>query len=140
MKIIPFNKTIRNFESRIEKIKRYAHYDKFWFDFDNDRKYCHHDYLNFKAKIFPTAYYRLNGHENVQKHILYFNIFFKLPLKFKGEHITPRKIIKSVNKTMLKSFQNKNCSTIMIDVLDIIYESFYTPKRISEFKKLKIIN
>lgn len=139
MKVISFETNRYDHTKKIELIKKYAHYDKFWFDLDDNRKYIHQDYLDFVATIYPKAYNRLNGHQNVKRHLLYFHVFFKLPLHLKGKHITPRKILKSVSKSLINVFQNKKCSSVMIDVSNIIYDSYFTPKRISEFKKLKVI-
>ena len=75
MKVIPFETNRYDHTKKIELIKKYAHYDKFWFDLDDNRKYIHQDYLDFVATIYPKAYYRLNGHQNVKSHLLYFHIF-----------------------------------------------------------------
>ena len=75
MKVIQFETNRQDHTYKIEQIKKYAHHDKFWLDLDDDRKYIRQDYLDFVAKIYPKAYYRLNGHQNVKKNLLYFHIF-----------------------------------------------------------------
>tara|TARA_B100001093_G_scaffold347868_1_gene332487 strand:- start:9 stop:434 length:426 start_codon:yes stop_codon:yes gene_type:complete len=141
MKIIPLNKNRETFKSKIENIKKYAKYEKFWFDFDNDRPFTKQDYLDFITKIYPGAYYNFNGHEGVKKNQIYFYVYFYTPTKLQGNDISPREIMMFItNTSLLHVFENQKATDSTLITADIIYSSYFTPKRISEFKKLKIIN
>ena len=140
MKIIPFNKNRETFKSKIEKIRKYAKYEKFWFDFDNDRPFTKEDYLDFIKKIYPEAYYNFNGHGGVKKNQIYFFVYFYLPTKLQGKDISPREIMMYIsNTTLVHVFENQKAKDATLTAASIIYNSYFTPKRFSEFKKLKVV-
>ena len=140
MKIIPFNKSIEIFKSKIDNIKKYGKYEKFWFDFDNDRPFTKQDYLDFITKIYPGAYHNFNGHEGVKKNQIYFFVYFYLPTKLQGKDISPREIMMYIsNTTLVHVFENQKAKDATLTAASIIYNSYFTPKRFSEFKKLKVV-
>lgn len=139
MKILTFNNTEKH-QPKIEKIKKYGTYQKFWFDFENKRTTSKEDYLYFIKKIYPQAYYTFNGHKGVKKNLLFFHVYWQLPFYLIGKNIAPvDNIMHIVNETVLKIFQEKNIEKKYTYIADVIYYSFFTPVRIENFKKPKIV-
>ena len=89
MKILTFNNTEKH-QPKIEKIKKYGTYQKFWFDFENKRTTSKEDYLYFIKKIYPQAYYFFNGHKGVKKK----------RVKDKPARVFRSKLIEKINKLM----------------------------------------
>lgn len=139
MKILNFNNTDKH-QPKIKKIKKYGTNKNFWFDFENNRKTTKDDYRYFLRKIYPQAHYIFNGHQGVKRNLLFFHVYWQLPFYLIGKNISPREnIMHIVNETVLNIFQKKDIEKKYTDIADIIYHSFFTPVRIENFKKLKIV-
>ncbi len=141
MKVIPFHKNNKNFQTKIDKIEKFAKYEKFWFDFDNNRRCTKQDYHDFIAKIYPKAHYIFNGHEGVKKNGIYFWTYWKLPFYLIGKDSSPRQIMMYMfNNSLVNTFKNSESEKNIVQIANIIYDSFFTGHRLSEFKKFKIVS
>lgn len=139
MKIINLNK-VEEHQTKIEQINKYGKYDKFWFDFPNNRKTTKEDYRNFVIKLYPQAYNMFNYHQCVKKNLIYFHTYWQLPFYLIGKDITPRDNIKFIiNESVLNIYKKKQDKKVYTEIADVIYFTYFTPNRISEFKKLKIV-
>ena len=139
MKIINLN-NVEQHHSKIEQIIKYGKYDKFWIDFANNRKTTKEDYRNFVNKVYPQALSMFNDYQGVKKNLIYFHTYWQLPFYLIGKDITPRDNIMFIfNESVLNIYNKIQDKKIYTEIADIIYFTFFTPKRISEFKKLKVV-
>ena len=139
MKIINLN-NVEQHQSKIEQIIKYGKYDKFWIDFANNRKTTKEDYRNFVNKVYPQALSMFNDYQGVKKNLIYFHTYWQLPFYLIGKDITPRDNIMFIfNESVLNIYNKIQDKKIYTEIADIIYFTFFTPKRISEFKKLKVV-
>ncbi len=139
MKIINLN-NVEQHHYKIEQIIKYGKYDKFWIDFANNRKTTKEDYRNFVYKVYPQALSMFNDYEGVKKNLIYFHTYWQLPFYLIGKDITPRDNIMFIfNESVLNIYNKIQDKKIYTEIADVIYFTFFTPKRISEFKKLKVI-
>tara|TARA_B100000242_G_C42944450_1_gene437990 strand:- start:270 stop:689 length:420 start_codon:yes stop_codon:yes gene_type:complete len=139
VKIINLN-NVEQHHYKIEQIIKYGKYDKFWIDFANNRKTTKEDYRNFVYKVYPQALSMFNDYEGVKKNLIYFHTYWQLPFYLIGKDITPRDNIMFIfNESVLNIYNKIQDKKIYTEIADVIYFTFFTPKRISEFKKLKVI-
>ncbi len=139
MKIINLN-NVEQHHYKIEQIIKYGKYDKFWIDFANNRKTTKEDYRNFVYKVYPQALSMFNDYQGVKKNLIYFHTYWQLPFYLIGKDITPRDNIMFIfNESVLNIYNKIQDKKIYTEIADVIYFTFFTPKRISEFKKLKVI-
>lgn len=139
MSIINFN-NVEEHQTKIEQIKKYGKYDKFWNDFANDRITTKDDYRNFVYKLYPQALSMFNDYQGVKKNLIYFHTYWQLPFYLIGKEITPRDNIMFIfNESVLNIYNKIQDKKIYTEIADIIYFTYFTPKRISEFKKFKVI-
>ena len=139
MKIINLN-NVEQHHSKIEQIIKYGKYDKFWIDFANNRKTTKEDYRNFVYKVYPQALSMFNDYQGVKKNLIYFHTYWQLPFYLIGKEITPRDNIMFIfNESVLNIYNKIQDKKIYTEIADVIYFTFFTPKRISEFKKLKVV-
>ena len=139
MSIINFN-NVEEHQTKIEQIKKYGKYDKFWNDFANDRITTKDDYRNFVNKLYPQALSMFNDYQGVKKNLIYFHTYWQLPFYLIGKEITPRDNIMFIfNESVLNIYNKIQDKKIYTEIADIIYFTYFTPKRISEFKKFKVI-
>ncbi len=139
MKIINLN-NVEQHHSKIEQIIKYGKYDKFWIDFANNRKTTKEDYRNFVYKVYPQALSMFNDYQGVKKNLIYFHTYWQLPFYLIGKDITPRDNIMFIfNESVLNIYNKIQDKKIYTEIADVIYFTFFTPKRISEFKKLKVV-
>ena len=139
MKIINLN-NVEQHHYKIEQIIKYGKYDKFWIDFANNRKTTKEDYRNFVNKLYPQALCMFNDYQGVKKNLIYFHTYWQLPFYLTGKDITPRDNIMFIfNESVLNIYNKIQDKKIYTEIADIIYFTYFTPKRISEFKKFKVI-
>lgn len=139
MKIINLN-NVEQHHYKIEQIIKYGKYDKFWIDFANNRKTTKEDYRNFVYKVYPQALSMFNDYQGVKKNLIYFHTYWQLPFYLIGKDITPRDNIMFIfNESVLNIYNKIQDKKIYTEIADVIYFTFFTPKRISEFKKLKVV-
>ena len=139
MSIINFN-NIEVHQTKIEQIKKYAKFDKFWDDFANNRITTKDDYRNFVSKLYPQALNMFNDYQSVKKNLIYFHTYWQLPFYLIGKDITPRDNIMFIfNESVLNIYNKIQDKKIYTEIADILYFTYFTPKRVSEFKKLKVI-
>jgi len=139
MKILYLN-NIEDHRTKIKQIKKYSKYDKFWNDFANDRITTKDDYRNFVNKLYPQALSMFNDYQGVKKNLIYFHTYWQLPFYLIGKEITPRDNIMFIfNESVLNIYNKIQDKKIYTEIADIIYFTYFTPKRISEFKKFKVI-
>lgn len=140
MKVIPIKKNIDFHKEKIDKIIKYGQYEKFWFDFSNNRKTTKNDYRNFVMKLYPLACSVFNGYQGVKENLIYFHTYWQLPFYLIGKDITPRDNIMFIfNESVLNIYNKIQDKKIYTEIADIIYFTYFTPKRINEFKKFKVI-
>ena len=139
MKILYLN-NIEDHRTKIKQIKKYGKYDKFWNDFANNRITTKDDYRNFVNKLYPQALSMFNDYQGVKKNLIYFHTYWQLPFYLIGKEITPRDNIMFIfNESVLNIYNKIQDKKIYTEIADIIYFTYFTPKRISEFKKFKVI-
>ena len=139
MKIINLN-NVEQHHSKIEQIIKYGKYDKFWIDFANNRKTTKEDYRYFVNKLYPQALSMFNDYQGVKKNLIYFHTYWQLPFYLIGKDITPRDNIMFIfNESVLNIYNKIQDKKIYTEIADILYFTYFTPKRVSEFKKLKVV-
>lgn len=139
MSIINFN-NVEEHQTKIEQIKKYGKYDKFWNDFANNRITTKDDYRNFVNKLYPQALSMFNDYQSVKKNLIYFHTYWQLPFYLIGKNITPRDNIMFIfNESVLNIYNKIQDKKIYTEIADILYFTYFTPKRVSEFKKLKVV-
>ena len=139
MSIINFN-NVEEHQTKIEQIKKYGKYDKFWNDFTNNRITTKDDYRNFVNKLYPQALSMFNDYQSVKKNLIYFHTYWQLPFYLIGKNITPRDNIMFIfNESVLNIYNKIQDKKIYTEIADILYFTYFTPKRVSEFKKLKVV-
>ena len=139
MSIINFN-NVEEHQTKIEQIKKYGKYDKFWNDFANNRITTKDDYRNFVYKLYPQALSMFNDYQSVKKNLIYFHTYWQLPFYLIGKDITPRDNIMFIfNESVLNIYNKIQDKKIYTEIADILYFTYFTPKRVSEFKKLKVV-
>ena len=139
MSIINFN-NVEEHQTKIEQIKKYGKYDKFWNDFANNRITTKDDYRNFVYKLYPQALSMFNDYQSVKKNLIYFHTYWQLPFYLIGKNITPRDNIMFIfNESVLNIYNKIQDKKIYTEIADILYFTYFTPKRVSDFKKLKVV-
>ena len=139
MSIINFN-NVEEHQTKIEQIKKYGKYDKFWNDFANNRITTKDDYRNFVYKLYPQALSMFNDYQSVKKNLIYFHTYWQLSFYLIGKDITPRDNIMFIfNESVLNIYNKIQDKKIYTEIADILYFTYFTPKRVSDFKKLKVV-
>ena len=81
-----------------------------------------------------------NDYQGVKKNLIYFHTYWQLPFFLIGKEITPRDNIMFIfNESVLNIYNKIQDKKIYTEIADIIYFTYFTPKRINEVKKFKVI-
>ena len=139
MKILSFSNT-DDHRHKIEKINLYSFNRHFWSDFPSDRYHNTDDVLIFLLPIYEKILLKIYNYQDQRKTIMKIKVLWDRYAKELGEKSTPQEVIMSiVNSFMLRVYTKKEFRREWVRIVDIIFESYFTPIRIRNIKKLNIV-
>ena len=133
-------KNLPTSEGRAEVIQKYSFDERFWSDFPDNKPHDSEDNLIFllapfeKIKSFPPNY------DKEKKILIRIKVLWNRCAQELGEKATPREIVMEImNSFMLRIYQRKEFKRNWVKIMDVLYDSYFTPIRIRDYSKLRIV-
>ena len=127
-------------EGRAEVIQKYSFDKKFWSDFPDNKSHDSEDNLIFLLSPFDKIKNLPPNYDKEKKILIRLKVLWDRYAQELGEKSTPREIVMEImNSFMLRIYQRKEFKRDWVKIMDILYDSYFTPLRIRNYNKLRVL-
>jgi len=127
-------------EGRAEVIQKYSFDKRFWTDFPDNKPHDSEDNLIFLLSPFEKIKSLPPNYDKEKKILIRLKVLWNRFAQELGEKATPREIVMEImNSFMLRIYQRKEFKRNWVKIMDVLYDSYFTPIRIRDYSKLRIV-
>ena len=133
-------KNLPTSEGRAEVIQKYSFDERFWSDFPDNKPHDSEDNLIFLLSPFEKIKSLPPNYDKEKKILIRLKVLWNRFAQELGEKATPREIVMEImNSFMLRIYQRKEFKRNWVKIMDVLYDSYFTPIRIRDYSKLRIV-
>ena len=127
-------------EGRAEVIQKYSFDKRFWSDFPDNKPHDSEDILMFLLAPFEKIKSLPPNYDKEKKILIRIKVLWNKFAQELGEKATPREIVMEImNSFMLRIYQRNEFKRDWVKIIDILYDSYFTPIRMRNYNKLRLV-